>query len=186
MIRRFVVASTTLQLVASGKSRERPNSSRISDSVRGAPRECTAPPVGRAETRVHDRSAESRSIPRTRIGLRPSTTALGFEAAGGANRVQRTRSTQVAAAHPGTTRTTGGRPRGSMPRSHRPTRTHPLCGPLSPRRRAAALAWRLHKGCHPDDRVAHPDHAASPPLPLCRLEMAPSIQYSFCTARCDA
>ena len=115
------------------------------------------------------------STPR-RLALRPQaarTASSGLEKHTGSDRTR-----------PGTTRTTGGRPRGSMPRSHRPTRhTSALRSPLPPTRGrglGVEVAQMMPRSS------THPDHAASPPQSLCRLEMAPSIQYSFCTARCDA
>ena len=74
-------------------------------------------------------------------------------------------------------RTTGGRPRGSMPRSHRPTRhTSALRSPLPPtpgRGLGAEVTQRMPRSS------THPDHAASPPLSLCRLEMAPQYSVQF-------
>ena len=147
-------------------------------------------PVAETRNAVHDRSAESRFLPRT-IELRPSsrsddaTTALGL-----ASRPQAARtassglpSTQVTTAHR-TTRTTGGRPRGSMPRSHRPTRHTSALRPTLPPTPGRGLGVEVAQSMPRSS--THPDHAASPPLSLCRLEMAPSIQYSFCTARCGA
>ena len=194
MIRRFVVASTTLQLVASGKSPPgsdptlrgtptpfavHPGSAPPPPPAGRAVHPGSAPPRQRAVQRpdVHDRSAESRSIPRTRIELRPSTTALGFEAAGGANRVQRTRSTQVTAAHPGTTRTnrrTTARQHATVASPH--THTSALRSPLPPtpgRGLGMEVAQRMPRSS------THPDHAASPPLSLCRLEMAPQYSVQF-------
>ena len=144
------------------------------DQKRGARSKCREP-VPTADDRA------STFVP---FGRRHDGAWLGFEAAGGANRVSSgLPSTQVTTAHR-TTRTTGGRPRGSMPRSHRPTRHTSALRPTLPPTPGRGLGVEVAQSMPRSS--THPDHAASPPLSLCRLEMAPSIQYSFCTARCDA